>query len=251
MRIQGLFILAFAVVTAALIKSQIGSDKKNTVKNKSSATAAPQWPGVMKKNTAQKLISQTGRKLNGASAVVNSTQNGSTAKVQKRVARGIASVGGGGAAAAAAGKAKSISFSAVDKFSPKGYSSSSFYYGVKSPQTQAAQARSARQAALSDGNDMSAQQELSSFTRTPDLSINVSLDPELADSFEDQVRKFREQNLLTSQDMQELEVIINNFISMSNSVQRGQVPMQQVNAEAIKITRSFINLKRRVQNRSQ
>ncbi|MCC2680132.1 MAG: hypothetical protein K0R29_2708, partial [Pseudobdellovibrio sp.] len=141
-------------------------------------------------------------------------------------------------------------------YGKRGYSSGGgFYYGAgavmngNGPLNSAGQPSQRGQFANSIYSDSI--QELSSFTRTPDLSINVGVDPEMGESFEDQLRKFREQNQLTSQDLQELEVLTNSYLSMSGSVQRGQIPAPQVNAEAIKLTRSYLNLKRRVERRPQ
>lgn len=254
MRIYVLFIMAFAVIATSFYKAQVGSAKKSSAKKQRVAQVEPQWPGVMKKSSLGKAGSSNSKKIleevKAEAAELATSKPSSPKKINS--ARGIASIGNGASSAESARK-KALYTGA--NFKARGYSSRSFYYGVYTPESIAAQAQAqaaqtSRQANYLNSNDLSAQ-ELSSFTRTADLSINVNMDPELAETFEDQVRKFREQNQLTAQELQQLEMIINNFVSMSNSVQRGQVPLPQVNAEAIKLTRSFLILKKRVEARSQ
>lgn len=254
MRIYALFIIAFVVIAAGFFKSRMGNIKNNSNKKQRVTLAEPQWPGVMKKTSVDTVAPlRTNKTLKAANVDAAESKRGESASnLRKAAKRGIASIGPAPSRTEWARKRAFYTVGA-EKFKPRGYTSDSFYYGVYTPESMAAQSQSAltsRQPSNSNVNDLSAQ-ELSSFTRTTDLSINVSMEPELAETFEDQVRKFREQNQLTSQELQQLEAIINSFVSMSNSVQRGQVPLPQVNAEAIKLTRGFLNLKKRVEARAQ
>ncbi len=250
MKTHALFIIAFFVITASLYKSFSGS-KKIGVRSTNQVLA--QWPGVMKKGLNSGI-----RKPPGLNGNMHNKKNSSSAgfgavSERKFPTRGIASVSPPGPYASTSLKMPRIGALSGGKFKPRGFASSlrgigsanynfSTGYFDNMPQVSIGQVDPSN---TSQGE--SSAQELSSFTRTPDLSMNATIDPEITESFEDQIRKFREQNQLSAQELRELEVITNSFNSMSTSVQRGQIPAPQVNAEAIKLTRSFINLKRRVE----
>lgn len=243
MRNYGLFVIAFLIVSAALIKSQKSAVKK--VLAKKNTVSLTQWPSEMKKSLPAKLsLENLKNKVKTFPSSAAQTAKSEPSPVQNQ-ARGIASVSPSQNFVPVAGRAVGSNFPVRHKV--RGYAAGNYYPNAASYGGPLA----ANRPALNSGGRDTQLQELSSFTRTPDLSINAGLDPELSLSFEDQIRKFREQNQLTAQDLQELEVITGNFQSMAYSVQRGQLSMPQVNAEAIKITRSFINLKRKVESRPQ
>lgn len=243
----GLIVIAFTLTATAFVKLQKSFSKKSSAK-KVTALTLTQWPSVMKKSKPKFKAYLPPKEANkavwkGQTTPITAVHSGYAP------ARGIASVNTGVPAFPTGTQ--------VAKLRPRGYASAggrggqyaNFNYGnasVESIQAAYENSKAARSTVAA-----TASQELSSFTRTPDLSMNAAIDPEISESFEDQVRKLREQNQLTSQQLQELENIVNNFNSMSSAVQRGVLPMPQVNAEAIKITRSFINLKRRVTSGTQ
>jgi len=259
MKSYNLFIVAFAVVIASLIKSQMAGAKKEVAKKSNPAIAY--WPSEMKKDMSAKLLVPGSQKKSQAVSSNFSTDTASNAASVRSgtQARGIASIGPAGSVVKAASSQPVQRFKARTYYSngKRGYMSGGFGYGAAALQDgNVAEANSnslaSRNGQLSNSiYSESPNQELASFTRTPDLSINVGVDPEMGESFEDQLRKFREQNQLTAQELQELEVLTNYYHSMAGSVQRGQMPAPQINAEAIKLTRSFINLKRRIERRPQ